>query len=401
MKFSREALFIVAVAATLGSSTVSAFVAPGNFLTRPSVVQSALQVIKDPTETDSNDPQNTEDEIVVANKGTAPSIDSEPDSESTPAIEKVDPRMRIEPGRYNDLDYSITLPFWERPVNLDGSHAGDYGFDPMGLSEDNDLYYMQECEIRHARLAMLAVAGWPLSELLAPKWMLQDGCAPSVLNGFNPLSLAATAAAFAAFGFLEFQTSLRRVKGTTLGDKHASDMQDVWKYGVAGDYNFDPANFYSLLGDDAAGRKGLRTLEITQGRYAMLGISYFALYENLTGHPIVENSMFFHPNILLPLLAVSAFAWKQIYQVSDLREFPINIEYTKDGEQLLADFDRATEGPKKELSAAVGNLLGDVKVPDIDLDNLDGKTIAKGVVSTVINETIIDSRNVCRSLQFG
>ena len=35
---------------------------------------------------------------------------------------------RLAPGRYNDIDYSITLPFLKKPSNLDGSHAGDFGF---------------------------------------------------------------------------------------------------------------------------------------------------------------------------------------------------------------------------------------------------------------------------------
>lgn len=78
-------------------------------------------------------------------------------------------------GRYDNIDYSITLPFWQKPAKLDGSHAGDFGFDPMGFTDDFDIYYMQECELRHARLAMLAVVGWPLSELVAPGFMLQDG----------------------------------------------------------------------------------------------------------------------------------------------------------------------------------------------------------------------------------
>jgi hypothetical protein len=51
---------------------------------------------------------------------------------------------------------------------LNGSHAGDYGFDPLEMSEKLDLYAMQESEARHSRLAMLAAVGWPMSELLAP-----------------------------------------------------------------------------------------------------------------------------------------------------------------------------------------------------------------------------------------
>merc|ERR1719287_422302 len=156
---------------------------------------------------------------------------------------------RIQPGRYADMTNSIALPFLPRPTALDGSHAGDYGFDPLGLSEKLDFYAMQEAEIRHARLAMLAVVGWPMSELLAPSWMLQDGCAPSVLNGVNPLSF---------LGIVAF-------------------------LGVAGDYNFDPLNWYASCGDDFKGRKGLRDVEISHGRVAMLGITYFAAWEALTG----------------------------------------------------------------------------------------------------------------------
>jgi len=267
----------------------------------------------------------------------------------------IDPRLQIQPGRYDDLSYSLTCPLLPRPENLDGSHAGDFGFDPLGLSQEFDLYYMQECELRHARLAMLAVAGWPLSELVAPKWMLQDGRAPSVLNGVNPLSFLGIAAALAAFGFFEYSTSLRKTTGTKLGDTHANDMKAVWKWGVAGDYNFDPAGLYSSLGDDANGRKGLRQLEITQGRYAMLGITYFAAWEALTGHPIVENNPFFHPNAFLPIAAVGYFAWSQIYQISDIREAPIKIEYTKDGEDILRGIKRTQDNLERDLAPVIEN----------------------------------------------
>jgi hypothetical protein len=143
-------------------------------------------------------------------------------------------------GRYADLPNSIALPFLPRPAALDGSHAGDYGFDPLGLSEKLDFYAMQEAEVRHARLAMLAVVGWPMSELLAPSWMLQDGCAPSVLNGVNPLSFVAIAGFLAAMGAFELKNSLRASQATPMGKLHEKDMSAVWKYGVAGDYNFDP-----------------------------------------------------------------------------------------------------------------------------------------------------------------
>jgi len=253
-------------------------------------------------------------------------------------------KSRIKPGRYNDKENSIAVPFLKRPPALDGSHAGDYGFDPLGFTEQYDLYTMQEAELRHARLAMLAVIGWPVSELVAPDWMLQYGCAPSVLNGFNPLSFLATLAAFGGLGYFEYKTALRRVDDKRLGMIHREDMADVWKWGVAGDYNFDPLNLYSSIGNDAYARKGLRDLEISHGRSAMLGITGFAAWEALTGHPIVENSMFFHPNPLLPALVIGYVAFNQFYELEDSDMF-IRFKLSSEGEARMENL-KLGMGPK-------------------------------------------------------
>lgn len=259
---------------------------------------------------------------------------------------------------------SIALPFLPRPAALDGTHAGDYGFDPLGLSEKMDFYAMQESELRHARLAMLAVVGWPMSELLAPSWMLQDGCAPSVLNGVNPLSGLAIAAFLGAAGWFEMKTSLRASQATPMGRIHERDMSGVWKYGVAGDYNWDPLNLYSSCGDDFKGRKGLRDVEISHGRMAMLGITYFAFWEALTGHPIVENNMLFHPNALFPLLVAGYVGVTQIYEVSPLDEYPIELRYTNEGEMKLKRMQRGIQ----DIAAKLGSSTASSKE---SLDKLD------------------------------
>lgn len=283
---------------------------------------SRLSVLTEPATTTATT-INGDDQAEVMSAASAPTSD----------------REVIEPGRFDELEMSQTLPLLRRPPALDGSHAGDAGFDPMGFSESQDLYSMQEAEIRHGRLAMLAVVGWPVSELVGPKFLLQEGgTAPSVLNGFGHsygISLLGVLAFFGAYGVFEFKTSLRSTAITEFGKMHEKDMEKIWKYGVAGDYNFDPLNLYSKLGDDCYGRKGLRELEIQQGRYAMLGITFFALFEAVTGTPIVKDNMFFHPNALLPFLAFAYFAWNQIYEVSDIREYPIRIQYNKDGEEII------------------------------------------------------------------
>jgi len=217
---------------------------------------------------------------------------------------------------------------------VDGTHGGDFGFGPLGFTEVFDLYTMQEAELGHARLAMLAVVGWPLSELVAPDWMLQDGRAPSVLNGFNPLSFLATLAAFGAFGFFEYKTALRKVDDKTLGVIHAKDMAQVWDLGVAGDYNFDPMGLYSSIGDDAYARKGLREVEISHGRMAMLGITAFAAWEALTGAPIVQDSMFFTPNLLFPSLVAGYVAFNYFYELEESDTY-FRFKLSSEGEARL------------------------------------------------------------------
>jgi Chlorophyll A-B binding protein len=249
-------------------------------------------------------------------------------------------------GRYDSLQTSVAFPSLPRPPHLDGSHAGDFGFDPLGLSEQYDLYYMQECETRHARLAMLAVVGFPLSEMVGPHWLLQeDGRAPSVLNGFNIGSALAVVLTFSMAGAFEYFTSLRRTAETELGEAHRSDMKNIWpernNLGVAGDYDFDPAGLYSSLGNDAWGRKGMRELEIVQGRWAMLGITGMAFQEAVTGKPVTEtSSLFFSPNLIVPVAAMAAFAWSQFYEVSHFSEYPVRVQYNKDGEQRMRDLRR-------------------------------------------------------------
>lgn len=67
------------------------------------------------------------------------------------------------------------LPFVPKPAYLDGNLAADAGFDPLRLATadlpgapsttERRVMWYREAEVKHARLAMLAAAGWPASEL--------------------------------------------------------------------------------------------------------------------------------------------------------------------------------------------------------------------------------------------
>lgn len=50
------------------------------------------------------------------------------------------------------------------------SHAGDFGFDPLGLGVDPEqLKWFREAELQHSRWAMAAVAGILVQEVAKPE----------------------------------------------------------------------------------------------------------------------------------------------------------------------------------------------------------------------------------------
>lgn len=60
---------------------------------------------------------------------------------------------------------SVALPFMECPESLDGTMAGDVGFDPLGFSDTFDIKWLREAEIKHGRLCQLAVVGFAATDL--------------------------------------------------------------------------------------------------------------------------------------------------------------------------------------------------------------------------------------------
>ena len=193
-----------------------------------------------------------------------------------------------EPEKFQGPMMSKSMPFMEASPALDGSMAGDVGFDPLGFAKnEQDLMNYREAEIKHARLAMLAAAGWPISELFDKKlatWVgmtpLVDASdrAPSVLNGglgkVSPVYWVACllgAAAIDAYG---------------LSRKAGEDY-------FPGNLGFDPLGVYPK---DEEGRQWMQTAEIKNGRLAMISITAFAFQEFVTKLGVVEETpAFFKP----------------------------------------------------------------------------------------------------------
>ena len=209
------------------------------------------------------------------------------------------------------------------PSYLDGSLPGDVGFDPASMvalartnlkaDEENPwadgnfeskiqlvmmsdyvvkrkLAWMREAEIKHARLAMLAAAGWPLSEMLdgplssllgVPNALAAGGRAPSLFNGGlfeGPQGLFLGLVTLAT-DYLELNT-LDNVEGLTPTGY------------IAGDLGFDPLGLMDKRADMA-------TAEIKNGRLAMLAITGMAVQEFIYGTPVIQQTpQYFKPFFL-------------------------------------------------------------------------------------------------------
>eukprot|EP00854_Cymbomonas_tetramitiformis_P003677 gene3677-4612_t len=95
-----------------------------------------------------------------------------PELEAAAAIQK----EAQDAARAKSEWYGEGRPMWlgplgtsyEYPHYLEGEAPGDYGFDPLGFSSSPESFARnQECELLHARWAMLAVIGCLIPEALA------------------------------------------------------------------------------------------------------------------------------------------------------------------------------------------------------------------------------------------
>jgi len=180
-------------------------------------------------------------------------------------------------------DNSKSLPFLTRPPLLDGSMAGDVGFDPLGLSNIDevgiDLYWLREAEVKHARVAMMAVAGFLQVEIFGPApgcEMATDKCQTDAfwqLWGAHPQ--------YVAFGLImititEMISGIATTSGRESGER------------APGDFGLDPLGFGK--GDPAAFER-LKAQEIANGRLAMWAAAGLLVQGCTTHEGGIQNLM--------------------------------------------------------------------------------------------------------------
>jgi len=193
------------------------------------------------------------------------------------------PQSRVSDVSLNAAERSKSLPFMNRPALLDGSMAGDVGFDPLGLSTIDDvgidLYWLREAEIKHARVAMLAVAGILQVEIFGPAPGCEAATAKCQMDSFwqiwnsHPQYIAF---ALILISIIEFIGGIATTTGRETGER------------APGDFGLDPLGF--MKGDPAKARK-LEEQEIANGRLAMWAAAGLIMQGCTTHQGGIENMM--------------------------------------------------------------------------------------------------------------
>merc|ERR1719424_1977111 len=163
----------------------------------------------------------------------------------------------VEPPAPKLPEKSQAMPFMARPAALTGEMAGDVGFDPLGFAKDTStLLSMREAEIKHARLAMLAAAGWPISELMDKGLAKVFGLSPLLDSADRVPSL--------------LNGGLGKVSpfywGAVIGLSAAIDLYGMSRKNTPdytpGDLGFDPLGLYPKTPED---RKNMQLAEVKNG----------------------------------------------------------------------------------------------------------------------------------------
>jgi light-harvesting complex I chlorophyll a/b binding protein 1 len=180
---------------------------------------------------------------------------------------------------------SKAIPFLPRPINLDGSYVGDFGFDPFYLSsipkdfsgfiqppswEEKSLptlYWMREAELKHGRVAMLAWFGWVAADgafgfpLRFPGEIYSVESIPNSYFAHDILvEQGSMGFMLVMVGLIEFCTGAVLVEVA----RGENDRE-------AGDFGLDPLNFLKGKSQDEINTMKLK--ELQNGRAAMMAFA--------------------------------------------------------------------------------------------------------------------------------
>lgn len=171
---------------------------------------------------------------------------------------------------------SPALPFLEYPANLAG-YVGDVGFDPFRFSDFVSVDFLRESELKHGRIAMLAVVGFAAVDL-----GLRVYPTPDFFEGLSPITAHDALVQAGSMNQILLWAGFAEVFGT------AALIQTLEGSGrAAGDFGLDGG---LLKNKSVAQVDAMKLKEITHCRLAMLAfggmVTQAVLYQN--GFPFLK-----------------------------------------------------------------------------------------------------------------
>jgi len=190
---------------------------------------------------------------------------------------------------------------------LDGSLAGDFGFDPLGLSDPEGAgglvtpEWLAYAEVIHARFAMLGMAGCIAPEALAAWGIIPESTGVVwYKNGVIPpagspdgLYWAPPVVLFVGEVVMMQFAELRRLqdyrKPGSMGKQYFIGLEGC--LGGSGDPSYPGGPFFNMfnMGKDKASMDKLKLNEIKNGRLAMLACFGFGAQAVMTGVGPYQN----------------------------------------------------------------------------------------------------------------
>ncbi|KAK1630762.1 hypothetical protein QYE76_005077 [Lolium multiflorum] len=176
------------------------------------------------------------------------------------------------------------LPGLASPTYLDGSLAGDNGFDPLALAADpEDLRWFVQAELVNGRWAMLGVAGMLIPEVLTKAGLLN---APEWYDAGKGEYFASSSTLFVIEFILFHYVEIRRWQD--IKNPGSVNQDPIFKSyslpahecGYPGSV-FNPLNFAPTIEN--------KEKELANGRLAMLAFLGFLVQHNVTGKGPFEN----------------------------------------------------------------------------------------------------------------
>lgn len=182
---------------------------------------------------------------------------------------------RVAP-RISMAEQSPSVPFLPKPKNLSPDMIGYTGFDPFSISDVLDIKWLQESEIKHGRICMLAFLGIIVQEFVHLPG--KEFSNPLATDAFFQVPVGGIAQIFLFCGMCEFLLHRGKI---TYGDMFSDPNQKP------GHLGFNPLN----LPNNATSQ----LQEIKNGRLAMCGVGGVIHSMFVFKTPIVAQLLNFTP----------------------------------------------------------------------------------------------------------